>query len=206
MKLSTKFLSYSTNHLILQGVSWEFSALGLRICGKLSFLAGPPVFDHMHAQGERSHPLSLTWKREADYSLTGAAIFFPHVGCSPFPHVVKDERSIFPPRFWCVVFFLHDWGLLDFFLTHHSSTLGISQAVWSFRGVALMFLVCYVFSLTSKVVFFNFPTLGIQFCNDQWVGYLHHHLAPVPRCFPRWKSFWKWQVSGRRDPQLLGCC
>ena len=38
--MSTTFLSYSTNHLILQGVSWAVIALGLGEYGQPSILAG----------------------------------------------------------------------------------------------------------------------------------------------------------------------
>ena len=73
------FLVLFTNHLILQGVSWAVIALGLGRCGQPSFLVGPSFFDHTHAQGESSHPLSLTWSRQLHSTLTHA-VDFPHGG------------------------------------------------------------------------------------------------------------------------------
>ena len=43
---------------------------------------------------------------------------------------------------------------------------------------------CCVFSLSWAVVFFNFPRMGIRFCNDQWVGFLPHYFDASPHCFP----------------------
>ena len=134
---------------------------------------------------------TLTWKRAAIYTTDVQEFFIIH-SRAPFSSSSGSLESYFPACFWSVAFFLHDWGLLDIFLTHHSSTLGLSQVAGSFLCLEFTFLgLLCVFSLMWEAINFIILDWEIIFFGmiSGWVSsptILLHFLV----VFPRWKFFW----------------
>ena len=129
-------------------------------------------------------------------------------GCSPTSSISSFRGSLessFSSMFLACCVFPSRGGILGIFLTHHSSTLGLSQAAGSFLCVEFMFfgLPC-VFSLMWAVVSSFSLGWGICFCNDLWFGLFPNDFVAFLHCFPRWKPFLCCPSIWRRDHVLLG--
>jgi len=114
--LSSTLLSYSTNQLILQGVSWAVIALGLGEYGQPSILAGLLDLTTRFPKGVINSSITLTWKERAadsqeaafhshtgsDYSLTRRQPISSRRACSWF--LLRRPSSIFSCPFSAVCF------------------------------------------------------------------------------------------------------